>query len=162
MTDRFIKFLQVELNDFLGKYDDNSKDSSSKEKDEGVWGQIYDFFAGEDAEEKAKKEAYDKQRNQQDYRKNRQSRNRTYNNYNNSYNSGSTYQNPQNEEKKHYDALEVRQGASFEEIKMAYKNAIKKYHPDRFANDPQKQKYAIELAQKLNEAYTYFKKKFGK
>ena len=38
MTDRFIKFLQVELNDFLGKYDDNSKDSSSKEKDEGSLG----------------------------------------------------------------------------------------------------------------------------
>jgi hypothetical protein len=30
---------------------------------------------------------------------------------------------------------------------------MKQYHPDRFANDPEKQKVATEVARKLTEAY---------
>ena len=68
----------------------------------------------------------------------------------------------QQEEKQYYAALELPHGASFEEIKAAYKRLIKQYHPDRFPNDPEKHKAAIELSQKLNIAYNYFEKKFGK
>jgi DnaJ-domain-containing protein 1 len=68
----------------------------------------------------------------------------------------------QQEEKQNYAALELPYGASFEEIKAAYKRLIKQYHPDRFPNDPDKHKAAVELSQKLNVAYSYFEKKFGK
>lgn len=66
-----------------------------------------------------------------------------------------------NEEKKHYETLEIKQGATFEEIKTAYKNAMKKYHPDKFTTDTQK-KYAESLSMRINAAYDFFKKKFGK
>lgn len=64
------------------------------------------------------------------------------------------------QETAHFDALEVPYTASFEEIKMSYKKLVKKYHPDKFHNDPQKRQYAETVTQKLNEAYTYFEKKY--
>lgn len=68
----------------------------------------------------------------------------------------------QQEEKQYYAVFELPQGASFEEVKASYKRLIKQYHPDRFHNDPEKHKAAIEISQKLNIAYGYFEKKFGK
>ena len=35
-----------------------------------------------------------------------------------------------------YEVLGVREGASEAEIKAAYKKLVKKYHPDRYANNP--------------------------
>ncbi|MCU0391760.1 MAG: J domain-containing protein [Thermoflexibacter sp.] len=67
----------------------------------------------------------------------------------------------QQEEKQYYGVLELPHGASFEQIKIAYKRLIKQYHPDRFHNDPEKHKAALEISQKLNIAYSYFEKKFG-
>lgn len=66
------------------------------------------------------------------------------------------------EELSHYQALEVQPGADFEQIKAAYKTMIKKYHPDRFAKQPDKQKIAMEITRRINIAYSYFEKKFGK
>lgn len=65
------------------------------------------------------------------------------------------------DEAKYYQTLELKPGASFEEIKKAYKKAMKKYHPDRFQDDS-KRLYAEDLSRKINEAYGYFKKKHGK
>lgn len=65
------------------------------------------------------------------------------------------------DENKFYQTLELKPGASFEEIKKAYKKAMKKYHPDRFQDDSKRQ-YAEDLSRKINEAYAYFKKKHGK
>ncbi|TAD97532.1 MAG: hypothetical protein EAZ97_12350 [Bacteroidetes bacterium] len=65
-------------------------------------------------------------------------------------------------EKDYYKLLEVKEGASFEEIKIAYKKMIKEYHPDKFHNDKVKYDSALKIAQKLNEAYAYFEKKFDK
>lgn len=62
-------------------------------------------------------------------------------------------------EREYYQTLEVEPGASFEEIRKSYKTLMKKYHPDRFPNDPKRQKTAVELTQKINVAYSYFKKK---
>jgi curved DNA-binding protein CbpA len=53
-------------------------------------------------------------------------------------------------------------GASFDQIRQAYKSQMKKYHPDRFPNDPEKRKYAQQVSQQLNEAYAYFEKKYGR
>ncbi|MCU0447571.1 MAG: J domain-containing protein [Microscillaceae bacterium] len=63
------------------------------------------------------------------------------------------------EEKKHLQSLELKEGATFDEIKAAYKAQMKKYHPDKFS-DPTQKKYAESLSQRINQAYDYFKKKF--
>jgi DnaJ-domain-containing protein 1 len=69
---------------------------------------------------------------------------------------------PPGPEAAYYAALELPANASFEEIKRAYKTLMKKYHPDRFHNEPQKKQFAEAVTQKLNEAYAYFEKKHGK
>jgi DnaJ-domain-containing protein 1 len=66
------------------------------------------------------------------------------------------------EELEAFKALEVKAGASFEEIKVAYKALIKKYHPDKFHNDPVRYKTALELSQKINKSYGILEKKYGK
>lgn len=58
--------------------------------------------------------------------------------------------------------LELKQGATFEEIKSAYKTLVKKYHPDKFAGESEKQKFAEMVTRQLNEAFAYFEKKHGK
>ena len=52
-----------------------------------------------------------------------------------------------------YANLDVPIGAPFEEIRRSYKRLLKRYHPDRFADDPQKQSLATEITQKLNQSY---------
>ncbi len=65
-------------------------------------------------------------------------------------------------ETRFYRALELPAGASFDKIRQAYKSQMKKYHPDRFPNDPEKKKYAELVSQRLNEAYAYFESKYGR
>ncbi len=79
-----------------------------------------------------------------------------------SYQKTSTYQSSNTQELKYYAWLEVPAGSHFQEIKKSYKNLMKKYHPDNFHHNESKRKTAEELCQKLNEAYQYFEKKFGK
>ncbi len=89
-------------------------------------------------------------------------RHRKYQKYRNSTHSG-TYSDPtspfSDEEKGHYTTLGLPIGATFEEIKAAYRDAMKKYHPDRFQEASQK-KNAEERSIKINVAYDFFKKKF--
>ncbi|MEG0663041.1 MAG: J domain-containing protein, partial [Anaerovoracaceae bacterium] len=35
-----------------------------------------------------------------------------------------------------YEILGIKEGASQEEIKSAYKTMVKKYHPDKYQNNP--------------------------
>lgn len=63
-------------------------------------------------------------------------------------------------EKEYYAILELPQGSDFSKIKSAYKKLLKKYHPDKFFSDPDKLKKAQKLTGKINEAYTYFEKKY--
>lgn len=64
-------------------------------------------------------------------------------------------------EREYYSILEVEYGADFSKIKSSYKKLLKKYHPDMFQNKPEKQKAAQKLTEKINEAYSYFEKKFN-
>ena len=63
-------------------------------------------------------------------------------------------------EKEYYSILEIEYGADFPKIKSAYKKLLKKYHPDKFYANPEKLKTAQKLTEKINEAYSYFEKKF--
>lgn len=57
-----------------------------------------------------------------------------------------------------YEVLGVSENASEEEIKRAYKKLVKKYHPDRYQNNPLAD-LAEEKLQEVNEAYDMLMKK---
>lgn len=56
-----------------------------------------------------------------------------------------------------YEVLGVEEGASKEEIKIAYKKLVKKYHPDQYSNNPLSD-LAEEKLKEINEAYHYLMK----
>lgn len=53
-----------------------------------------------------------------------------------------------------YEVLEIKEGASKEEIKKAYRELVKRYHPDQYGNNPLKD-LAEEKLREINEAYDY-------
>lgn len=52
-----------------------------------------------------------------------------------------------------YKTLGVTPGDDLGKIKTAYRQLMRKYHPDMHAGDPQKQKAATELSMKVTTAY---------
>lgn len=52
-----------------------------------------------------------------------------------------------------YDVLGVGQNATEEEIKKAYRELVKKYHPDKFAGNPKAAEAASEKLKQINMAY---------
>jgi len=56
-----------------------------------------------------------------------------------------------------YEVLEIKEGASEEEIKKAYRELVKKYHPDQYQNNPLSE-LAEEKLREINEAYEYLTK----
>lgn len=56
-----------------------------------------------------------------------------------------------------YEVLGVRQGASLDEVRQAYRELAKKYHPDRYADNPLRD-LAEEKMREINEAYDYLMK----
>lgn len=53
-----------------------------------------------------------------------------------------------------YEVLGISEGASDEEIKKAYREQVKKYHPDQYQDNPLS-KLAEEKLREVNEAYEY-------
>ena len=58
-----------------------------------------------------------------------------------------------NEEARLFEVLGVRPGATRAELKTAYRDLAKVWHPDRFGHDPQLQTKAQEKLKEINEAY---------
>lgn len=56
-----------------------------------------------------------------------------------------------------YEVLGIKEGASEEEIKKAYRELVKKYHPDQYQDNPLA-KLAEEKLREVNEAYDYLMK----
>jgi DnaJ-domain-containing protein 1 len=52
-----------------------------------------------------------------------------------------------------YRILDLKPGADLAEIKGAYRQLMRKYHPDRHVGNPQKLKAANELTMRVNTAY---------
>jgi len=58
-----------------------------------------------------------------------------------------------------YEVLGVREGASIEEIKRAYKELVRKYHPDQYRDNPLSE-LAEEKLKEINQAYDYLMKQY--
>lgn len=58
-----------------------------------------------------------------------------------------------------YEVLGVHEGSSMEEVKRAYKELVRKYHPDQYQNNPLSD-LAEEKLKEINEAYDTLMKKF--
>jgi DnaJ-domain-containing protein 1 len=69
---------------------------------------------------------------------------------------------PDEELRRAYAALEVPFGADFQTVRSSYRALMRKYHPDRHAGSPDKQKAATEVAQKLTLAYRLIEKRSRK
>lgn len=52
-----------------------------------------------------------------------------------------------------YKVLDLQVGADMAQIKSAYRQLMRKYHPDMHAGNPQKQKAATELSMRVTTAY---------
>lgn len=59
-----------------------------------------------------------------------------------------------------YKVLGVQPGASQDEIKSAYRNLVKKYHPDKYTDEVMKAR-ATEKIKEINEAYDMLTKNPG-
>jgi len=62
----------------------------------------------------------------------------------------------------YYANLELNPGASAEDVKRAYRSLMRRYHPDKHADDPEKYRAATELARSLTEAYQALLTHLGK
>ena len=58
-----------------------------------------------------------------------------------------------------YEVLGVREGSSIEEVKKAYKELVRKYHPDQYQNHPLSD-LAEEKLKEINEAYDVLMKQY--
>ena len=55
--------------------------------------------------------------------------------------------------KRCYEILDLNPGASLEEIKAAYRDAVAVWHPDRFVNNPRLKRKAEAKLKDINDAY---------
>ena len=52
-----------------------------------------------------------------------------------------------------YANLEIPYGSDMETARQAYRRLMRKYHPDNYADDPEREAMATQLSQELSEAY---------
>ncbi|MBI4824674.1 MAG: DnaJ domain-containing protein [Nitrospirae bacterium] len=54
---------------------------------------------------------------------------------------------------RYYKILDLNTNATEQEVKQAYRELVKVWHPDRFAHDAKLQKRAEEKLKEINDAY---------
>ncbi|MCM8776219.1 MAG: sulfotransferase [Candidatus Omnitrophica bacterium] len=81
----------------------------------------------------------------------------TYRTYTRPENAQPPRRDPQEHLRKDYENLEVAFKSDFETVKKQYKSLLRKYHPDRFDQDPEKYRPATEVTKKLNESFNRIK-----
>lgn len=59
-----------------------------------------------------------------------------------------------------YASLEIEPGSDLETARRAWKQQLRKYHPDLFGQDPEKQSIAHEVTQTLNHAFEQIERHF--
>jgi len=64
---------------------------------------------------------------------------------------------PQDDLEACYRALDLAPGASAEDVKTAWRDLVKIWHPDRFAGDPRLQQRCQEKIKQINKAYDVLK-----
>ncbi len=62
--------------------------------------------------------------------------------------------------RKYYQILDLAPGASFEEVKQAYKDAVAVWHPDRFSNNPRLKQKAERKLKDINEAFEILEREY--
>jgi len=62
----------------------------------------------------------------------------------------------------YYANLELKPGATLDEVRQAYRGMMRRYHPDKHLGDPERHKAATELAQSLTKAYQALVDHLGK
>lgn len=62
---------------------------------------------------------------------------------------------------KYYANLEVPYGSDLETVRRAWKQLVRKYHPDFQSGNPEKQEIANKLVQELNHAYKQLEKRLS-
>ena len=62
---------------------------------------------------------------------------------------------------KDFAALEVPPGAPLEEVRSGFRKELRRYHPDRFAGDPEKFKAATAVTRELIQAYRRIRDFYG-
>jgi hypothetical protein len=60
-----------------------------------------------------------------------------------------------------YANLEVPFGSDIETVRSSYKSLMLKYHPDKYAANPEKQKVALEITKKINESFERIRARHG-
>ncbi|MCF7915072.1 MAG: J domain-containing protein [Spirochaetaceae bacterium] len=71
--------------------------------------------------------------------------------------AGTTERLPPEELRKDYSLLGVAFGATFTEVRNAYRRLMRTHHPDLHASDSNKQREATHTSQQLNTAYQRIK-----
>ena len=69
------------------------------------------------------------------------------------YGSRASSANSMEDLRQDYANLGAPFGSSLEQVKKAYKDLLRQYHPDKFASDPEKLKFATEITQRMNMSY---------
>jgi hypothetical protein len=60
-----------------------------------------------------------------------------------------------------YANLEVPFDADIETVKKSYKTLMMRYHPDKHAGNPEKQRVALEITKKINESFERIRNRRG-
>jgi DnaJ-domain-containing protein 1 len=55
--------------------------------------------------------------------------------------------------RKDFANLEVPFGSDIDTVRKSYKALVLRYHPDKFAGDPEKQRVALEITKKINQSF---------